>query len=211
MVSKFLQGRSGIKVKEIVDLIYNHSEAVPKAARSNASHPASTVHCPNKEPMAQWQIKEWAVWLVEKVINKKAQVMASKEGCLHLLKEESNWQVLHDFSIGRVMKMLQDKAPTLLRVLTAAAVTPKKPTNDLMTDTQIWDSYAEHSSKPIPSGSGNNQCDPFVVSKFCDIIIYLTGYICMYFRLSLLHVLCCLLLTICSLWPSNRKLVYSFL
>ena len=92
-------------------------------------------------------------------------------------KEQSNWQFLGDFSFGRVMKTVQDKAPTLLRVLTAAAVAPKKPTNDLMTDTQIWDSYAEHSSKPIPSGSGNNQCDPFVVSKFCDIIIYLTGYI----------------------------------
>ena len=75
MVSKFLQGRSGIKAEEIVDLIYNHPEAVPKAARSNASCPASAVHRPNKEPMARWQIKEWAVRLVEKVINKEAQVM----------------------------------------------------------------------------------------------------------------------------------------
>ena len=155
--------------RSIVDLIYNHSEAVPKAARSNASHPASTVHCPNKEPMAQWQIKEWAVWLVEKVINKEAQVMASKEGCLHLLKEESNWQVLHDFSIGRVMKMLQDKAPTLLRVLTAAAVAPKKPPTDSTTVTPIWDSYSEHFSKPIPSGSGNNRRDPFVVSVLIPV------------------------------------------
>jgi len=54
------------------------------------------------------------------------------------------------------MVTVQDKAPTLLRVLTTAAVTPKKPTNDSMTVTPIWDSYAEHFSKPIPSGSGNN-------------------------------------------------------
>ena len=30
MVLKFLQGRSGIKAEEIVDLIYNHPEAVPQ-------------------------------------------------------------------------------------------------------------------------------------------------------------------------------------
>ena len=32
MVSKLLQGQSGIKVEEIVNLIYNHPKAVPKAA-----------------------------------------------------------------------------------------------------------------------------------------------------------------------------------
>ena len=37
MVVKFLQGRSKVKAEEIVDLIYNHPEAVPKTARSNAS------------------------------------------------------------------------------------------------------------------------------------------------------------------------------
>jgi hypothetical protein len=72
MVSKFLQGRSGIKLQG-----GRNSEAVPKAARSNASRPASAVHRPNKETMARWQIKEWAVRLVKKVINKEAQ---SKEG-----------------------------------------------------------------------------------------------------------------------------------
>ena len=121
MVSKFLQGRSGIRTEEIVDLIYNHPEAVPKAARSNASRPASAVYRPDKEPMARWQIKEWAVQLVEKVINKEAQVMASKEGGLHLSKEQLNWQFLRDFSFGRVMATVQDKAPTLLRVLTATS------------------------------------------------------------------------------------------
>jgi hypothetical protein len=176
MVSKFLQGRSGIKTEEIVDLIYNHPEAVPKAARSNASRPASAVYLPDKELMARWQIKEWAVQLVEKVINKEAQVMASKEGGLHLSKEQLNWQFLRDFSFGRVMATVQDKAPTLLRVLTAAAVAPKKPPNDSTTVTPIWDSYAEHFSKPIPSGSGNNRRDPLVVSTFCDVFIYLTEY-----------------------------------
>jgi hypothetical protein len=57
-VAKFLQGWSKV---EIVDLIYNHPKAIPKAARSNASRPASAVLRPDKEPMAQWNIREWAV------------------------------------------------------------------------------------------------------------------------------------------------------
>ena len=72
----------GIKAEEIVDLTHNHPEAIPKATQLNTSHPVSAVHYPDKEPMAQWQIKEWAVQLVKKVINKEAQVMVNKEGGL---------------------------------------------------------------------------------------------------------------------------------
>jgi len=61
MVAKFLQGRSKVKAEEIVDLIYNHPEAIPKAARSNALRPASAVLHPDKEPVAWWKIGEWAV------------------------------------------------------------------------------------------------------------------------------------------------------
>ena len=52
MVAKFLQGRSKVKAEEIVDLIYNHPEAVPKDAWSNASRPASAVLHPDKQLMA---------------------------------------------------------------------------------------------------------------------------------------------------------------
>jgi hypothetical protein len=52
MVAKFLQGQSKVKAKEIVDLIYNHPEAVPKTAHSNALWPASAVLFPDKNPMA---------------------------------------------------------------------------------------------------------------------------------------------------------------
>ena len=103
MISKFLQGRTKVKAEDIVDLIYNHPEAVPKAARSNTSRPTSAVPRPDKEPMARWRIKEWAVRLVEKVVSKEAEVMASKDGGLHLSKDQSNWQFVHDFSFEKVM------------------------------------------------------------------------------------------------------------
>jgi hypothetical protein len=138
MVAKFLQGRSKVKAEEIVDLIYSHPEAVPKTARSNASRPASAVLRPDKEPMARWMIGEWAISLVAKIVSKEAEVMATVE----------------------------DKAPTLLRVLTAAAISPKKAADNSVTETPEWESYAEHFSKPVPSGSGNNKRDPFVVNTY---------------------------------------------
>jgi hypothetical protein len=135
-----------------VNLIYNHPDAAPKAAQSNEFGPASTVCHPEKETMAQWKIMEWAVRLVEIIINKEAKVMASKEGGLHLPKEQVNWQFICNFSFGKVMAIVQNKAPILLRVLTAAAVPPKKSTGDSQKSTP--ESYAEHFSKPIPSVLG---------------------------------------------------------
>jgi hypothetical protein len=58
MVAKFLQGRSKVKAEEIVDLIYNHPKVILKAARSNASWPASAALHPDKESMARWKIGE---------------------------------------------------------------------------------------------------------------------------------------------------------
>jgi hypothetical protein len=59
---------------------------------------------------------------------------------------------------------------TLLRVLTAAIIIPKKPADNSVKETLQWDSYAEHFSKPIPSGSRNNKRDPFVVSVVSMVV-----------------------------------------
>ena len=92
--------------------------------------------------------------------------MASKEGGLHLSKGQVNWQFVHQFSFGKVMAMVEDKAPTLLRALTAAAISPKKAVDNSVTETPEWESYTEHFSKPVPSGSGNNKHDSFVVNTY---------------------------------------------
>ena len=57
------------------------------------------------------------------------------------------------------MAMVEDKAPTLLRVLTAAAISLKKPMDNSVMETPEWESYAEHFSKPVSSSSGNNKHD----------------------------------------------------
>ena len=115
MVAKFLQGQSKVKAEKIVDLIYNHPEAIPKTACLNASLSASTVLCPDKEPMAQClRIREWAVSLIAKIVSKEAEVTARPASVK-----------LAVCSFRKVLATVKDKAPTFLRVLTAAAISPK--------------------------------------------------------------------------------------
>jgi len=57
MVVKFLQGQSKVKAEEIVDLVYNHPEAVPKTARSNASRARQC--CPLPRQRANGLMEDW--------------------------------------------------------------------------------------------------------------------------------------------------------
>ena len=82
-------------------------------------------------------MEDWGVGCQScgKIISKEAKVMACKEGGLHLSKEQVNWQFVHQFSFRKVMTTVKDKAPTLLRVLTAAAISLKKPMDNSVTET----------------------------------------------------------------------------
>jgi len=167
MVSKFLQGRSTVNADDIVQLMYEHHDSVPKAARSTAARPASAVIRPDEKPMAWWRIKEWAIGTVTNIIDKEAEAMASKDGGFHLPKEAVNWEFIHNFSFGNVMSVVETKAPTIVKVLTAIAVSSKKQDEMAGGRQETGNSklFAEHFSKPIPIGSGNNRRDPFVVSS----------------------------------------------
>ena len=71
-------------------------------------------------------IQEWATKKVEGLVDKEAQAVSSKEGGLHLLKDGSDWQFVHNFSLGNLMASVEKTAPTILRLLTAAAIPSKK-------------------------------------------------------------------------------------
>jgi hypothetical protein len=162
MVSRFLQGRSAVKAEEIVELMYEHHDSAPKAARETAERPASDAIRPDEKPMARWNIREWAIKTIEGIVHKEADTVSSKAGGLHLPKEEATWEFFHNFSFGNVMSVVQTKAPTLIRVLTAAAIPPKKQRE--MSDPLEAGTFANHFSKPVSPGSGNNRRDPLVVS-----------------------------------------------
>jgi hypothetical protein len=54
--------------------------SVLKTVQSTAECPASTVIHPDKRPMAQWRLKEWAVKTVDGIVHKEADTVAGKEG-----------------------------------------------------------------------------------------------------------------------------------
>lgn len=168
MVSKFLRGKSDIKAEDLVDLIYNHPDARPKEARSTAERPASAVNRPDPEPMARWRIQEWAVRLVESIVNKEFGTMASKEGGLHVPEKSSTWDFFGNFSLGNAMGTVQRLCPVSLRVFNAAVFAPQKAAEG-PGEIPVRESYPEHFSKPARSGSGNNRRDPYVVSRSKDI------------------------------------------
>jgi hypothetical protein len=89
MVFRFLQGQTSVKAEDIVKLMYEHCDSVPKVVQSMAECPASAVIHPDEKPMAWSRLKEWAVKTVEGIIHKEANVMASKDGGLHLPKQEA--------------------------------------------------------------------------------------------------------------------------
>ena len=114
--------------------------------------------------MVWWNIREWAIKTIEGIVHKEANTVSSKAGGLHLPKEEATWEFFHNFSFG----VVQTKAPTLIRVLTVAAIPPKKQRE--MSDPLAAGTFANHFSKPVPSGSGNDRCDPLVVSVLLPLL-----------------------------------------
>jgi hypothetical protein len=81
--------------------------------------------------MAWWNIREWAIRTIKGIVHKEADTVSSKAGGLHLPKEETTWEFFHNFSFGNVMSVVQTKAPTLIRVLTAVAIPPNKQRESL--------------------------------------------------------------------------------
>lgn len=168
-VSRFLKGQSDVKAEDIVEFMYSNRDSAPKAARTRtADKPASEKSRSDPKPMARWSLKEWAIQKVERIVDKEAKEISGKKGGLHLSNEEVTWEFIHNFSLGTVMGVAQEKGPTLLRLLAAAAIpfaSPKTAIFSLFSKTdETPPFYATYFSRPIFTGSGHNRQDPFVVS-----------------------------------------------
>ncbi|KAF7983685.1 hypothetical protein HWV62_19613 [Athelia sp. TMB] len=179
MLSAFLGGRSDVKAEQIVAMMHDHPHSAPKTRREKAGRenadtemvpPRSKKKKKDQDPklMAKWGIQQWATGLIERIVDREARDMTSAAGGLRLPKEDVKWDFVHGFSLGRVMSTIQDKAPTLLRVLTAAAIPAKKRKLEGTVPT----SFTEHFDKPIAGGSGNNRRDPFVIIAVVMMMIF---------------------------------------
>ena len=178
MISKFLKGNSTIKAQDIVKAMYVNKYSTPKAARTSRNRPASAVKRSDAQEMAQWGLREWAIKIVEEIVDKESKELASKSGGFHLLNREVSWNYLHEFSLESFLVAAEKKGPTFLRLLVAAAIPAHKrpPTTLACSTTQSSMSYASHFSQKTPSGSGKSRRDPLLVSsksRHCIIGIFL--------------------------------------
>jgi hypothetical protein len=126
MVSIFLQGRSKIKAPDIVEMMYASRYSAPKAVRSSANRLASEVKRPDEKMMARWGLQQWAIRKVEKIVDREAELVSSKEGGLHLVNKDATWDFVLDFSLSKVLSVVEVKGPTILRLLMAAAMPESK-------------------------------------------------------------------------------------
>lgn len=65
-------------------------------------------------------MQQWAAKTVADMVSSETEELASKDGGLRV-PDQTAWDFIQDFSLERIAKIAQDKSPTLLRVLTAAA------------------------------------------------------------------------------------------
>lgn len=72
--------------------------------------------------MARWGLHEWAVKVVEGMVDEEAEAIASKGGGFHLKDKDATWTFVFNFSMRDVLSMINVRAPTALRVMSAAAI-----------------------------------------------------------------------------------------
>lgn len=182
--------------------MYSSKDGIPKATRktnpstNNRSHAQESIIDSNTLPIqknmpkidygkaSHAKLKEWAVQKVEEVVDKEAEIISGKNGGFHLKTSELTWDFIHNFSFARFTSTAHEKAPTLLRVLTAAGMDRKQRgvhAERLSTASNAADNvsdssngpgeqpssysfYSTYFSKPASLGSGKNHRDPFVVS-----------------------------------------------
>lgn len=191
-VSSFLGGhaKSSFQPVEVVDLMYKSREAAPKAIRQSLT-PASDKHRPDEQKMARWQLREWAISVVEDIIDEESAELSSLSGGLRLQgTDEYTWDFATGFSLESVASVANEKSPTLVRMLTAAAIprNKRKKTVSSVSSTSAEPDASTASTAPqnnaqtpdrgtpstenshwtfsddTPSGRGQNRRNPFVVS-----------------------------------------------
>lgn len=121
-VTNFLQGKSDVKIDRVLELIYESRYSAPLPARDSANRPASEAKRPEKEDMAKWRMEQWALRVVEGMVDREAQWLASRAGGLHLLNAIATWEFFHNFTFSKILRLLEQRGPTILRVLMAAAI-----------------------------------------------------------------------------------------
>lgn len=187
--SIFLGGRADCSPQpvDIVNLMYHSRYSTPKAVRASIT-PSENKDRPDKRKMARWQLQQWAIGIVEDLIEAEASELSSLSGGLRL-SPDVTWSFATGFSLTQLADTIRDKSPTLLRLTAAAAIpaadrihppTTLSPTattaaatseaDQSSADGQAEDFPSASTSSPFfgesaPAGQGQNRRNPWFVSN----------------------------------------------
>jgi len=149
------------------------------------------VTCEEGMNMAQGKLQEWAIKIVEELVDAEAKVMSAKETGFHLNKEEQTWEFIQTFSVGEFVKVAEEKGPTLLRIMMVAGIPYESRAQALQClyvhNEPMAANQESESVQTAPTGSGSNKQNCLIVSymhdyfsiklTICIIKIMLTTYI----------------------------------
>jgi len=75
MVSIFLGGKTAVGAAKIAEMMYVHRYSKPKAMRTSQNRPAHEVIREDGNNMAQGKLREWAIKIVEEIVDAEAKAM----------------------------------------------------------------------------------------------------------------------------------------
>lgn len=120
-VSIFLGGRSDVHVSDVIELMYNSRYATPRANRQSTTEASAKTTRPDSETMGCRELEKWAVQVVERLVDKEAEDLASKDGGLRLPLDVT-WDFIKGYSLDRVLSVCKETSLTLVRILAATAI-----------------------------------------------------------------------------------------
>lgn len=85
----------------------------------------STEEDPGRGMYAAVRLDQWSIRRVTKLVWKEGHFLSSKKGGLHGGKPENTWNFIENLELGPLMDNVQDKAPLILRLLSASAASVK--------------------------------------------------------------------------------------
>ncbi|KAI0693209.1 hypothetical protein BC835DRAFT_1491070 [Cytidiella melzeri] len=153
MVSSFLDGRS--KQYDAISLVKELYNSRHSTTRNHES----------EEFLARNKLQQWAVEVVEDMVSREAEELASKEGGLRLAGEMT-WEFATQFSLAPLARAAWKMSPTCIRVLAATAISKegrKKPPSWFAQAQSAPQLPSATTTRATQSGQGKNRRDPWVI------------------------------------------------
>lgn len=124
-VASFLNGKSTkYTVINLVNILYHSRFSTPIPMRTSAT-PNSEKHRTDEEIMAKHMLQQWALEVVEDMVNAEAKHLVSPAGELRLGRNVT-WDFAKGFSFQHILQVARKTSPNIVRLLEATSLPPSE-------------------------------------------------------------------------------------